>query len=64
VRRCVARNEHTPEPVLRSLAADDDPLVRGWVAANPAVPNDLLAELVADPDPRVRAVVTWARGWQ
>jgi hypothetical protein len=50
----VAQNKTVPVEVLRLLAKDPDPHVRGAVAAKRKLPSDLQLLLAADPDDGVR----------
>jgi hypothetical protein len=47
-RWAVAKNPHTPQDVLASLATDDVNLVRALVATNPKTPSSVLEKFFSD----------------
>jgi hypothetical protein len=59
VRSWIARNEHVPCDILRSLVNDPDEKVRSFLAVNYYVPADTMETLADDTSWQVRALVDW-----
>ena len=55
--RELAQDPNTNPEILKSLATDDDWVVRCWVARNPNTTPEILASLATDCDWDVRCVV-------
>ena len=56
LRKAVAANPASPQPVLGDLAGDPDPIVRRQVAANPSTPPEVLTRLARSDDQPTRAI--------